>query len=234
MINQTKTEKLMLQPLDPNLWITYRPLRFYGLELGTRMTIIRLADNSLFLHSPVALDPETRQTLDRLGKVQYVIAPNRLHHLYIGDYVPAYPDAHFYAAPGLAEKRPDLVFDHILSSDHAYPWQPEIDHLVFQGLPFLNEVVFYHRPSQTLLLTDLAFQITASSPWLTRILARLGGVYQQLGLPLDLRFLIRNRSAARQSVQAILRWDIQQITLCHGDIITSQAKQKLMQAWQQI
>lgn len=224
----------MLQQLASNLWIIHRPLRFYGLELGTRMTIIRLADNSLFLHSPVALDPETHQALDRLGKVQYVIAPNRLHHLYVGDYIEAYPDAHFYAAPGLAEKRPDLKFDYIFSNDQSYPWQPEIEHLIFQGLPFLNEVVFYHRPSQTLLLTDLGFQITASSPWLTRMLARFGGVYQKLGLPLDLRLLIRNRSDVRQSIQTILRWDIQQITLCHGDIVTSQAKQKLTQAWQQI
>ncbi len=71
--------------LAHNLWIVERPQRFYGLEVGTRMTVIRLADGSVLLHSPVELDAEVRWELDAIGRVRYVVAPNRVHHLYAGD-----------------------------------------------------------------------------------------------------------------------------------------------------
>ena len=56
----------MLRELAPNLWITERPQRFLGFEMGTRMTVIRLRSGDLFLHSPVRLDPELRKQLDAL------------------------------------------------------------------------------------------------------------------------------------------------------------------------
>lgn len=224
----------MFKPFGENIWTTHRPLRFTGVELGTCMTVIRLCNGNLFVHSPVILDQETRNQLDSFGKVKFVIAPNRLHHLYIGDYVTAYPDALIYAAPGLPKKRQDLKFYEVLSDDVPSSWVGEIDQLVFQGLPFLNEVVFFHRQSRTLLLTDLAFNIREDSPLLTRGLARLGGVYKKVGLPLDLNFLIQNRQAARRSIERILSWDFEQITICHGHLITNDGRELLRQAWQWI
>jgi Domain of unknown function (DUF4336) len=51
----------MMRELARNLWVVERPQRFYGLEVGTRMTVIRLAGGSLLLHSPVSLDRELRR-----------------------------------------------------------------------------------------------------------------------------------------------------------------------------
>ncbi len=82
----------MLQELATDLWVTGRSLRFGGVDIGTRMTVIRLADGALFLHSPVALDPELRKELDVLGQVRFAVGPNRFHHLYLGDYAKAYPE----------------------------------------------------------------------------------------------------------------------------------------------
>jgi len=65
----------MLRQLANDLWVTQRRQRFLGLELGTRMTVVRLAGDELLVHSPVALDPHTRAELDRLGRVAYVVAP---------------------------------------------------------------------------------------------------------------------------------------------------------------
>jgi len=103
-----------LRALDENIWIAERPQRFYGLEVGTRMTVIRLADRSLLLHSPVALDSDLRSQLDAIGDVRYAVAPNRVHHLYAGDVGKAYPGARLWLAPGLERKRPDLDFAGVL------------------------------------------------------------------------------------------------------------------------
>jgi hypothetical protein len=71
-----------LVPLAENLWVVARPQTFYGLPVGTRMTVMRLDGGRLLLHSPVVLDPGLRSELDAIGRVCYVVAPNRVHHLY--------------------------------------------------------------------------------------------------------------------------------------------------------
>ena len=43
----------MLTSLHTDLWAVQLPNRFMGLQFGVRMTIIRLSDGSLLLHSPV-------------------------------------------------------------------------------------------------------------------------------------------------------------------------------------
>ena len=86
------------------------------------MTCIRLDDGSLFVHSPVKLDAELRKAVDERGPVRAVVAPNRFHHLFVGEWAAAYPDASVYGAPGLEEKRPDLRFDGSVPETTALRW----------------------------------------------------------------------------------------------------------------
>ena len=80
------------------------PLQFLGMQLGTRMTVIKMKTNSLFLHSLTKLTHVLKNILDELGKVSIIVCPNKLHHLYINSYVENYPKAKLYAAPGLEKK----------------------------------------------------------------------------------------------------------------------------------
>src|SRR5262249_37138380 len=93
----------------------------------TRMTIIRLAKGGLLVHSPVELDAELRHSIDALGETRVIIAPNKLHHLFVQDYIAAYPKARVYAAPGLPQKRPDLRFDDILSDTPQVEWRGQVE-----------------------------------------------------------------------------------------------------------
>ena len=44
-----------LKPVAPNVWIADGGwIGFYGLPFPTRMTVIRLADGSIWVHSPIA------------------------------------------------------------------------------------------------------------------------------------------------------------------------------------
>lgn len=78
------------------------PLRLFGIELGTRMSVVRLSGEGggLWLHAPVALDRPLRETLDGLGRVRFVVCPNLGHHMFAAGYFAAYPDATVYAALG--------------------------------------------------------------------------------------------------------------------------------------
>ena len=45
------------------------------------------------------------EPLDSLGEVAFVVSPNKIHHLSIGDYIDAYPRAQAFASPGLLERQ---------------------------------------------------------------------------------------------------------------------------------
>ncbi len=216
-----------LRPLATNLWVAERPQRFYGLEVGTRMCVIRLASGSLVLHSPVALGPALRRELDALGPVRFVIAPNRVHHLYAGAAVSAYPGSRLWVAPGLARKRPDLGFAEVLGDEAPAAWRGELDQVFFRGRPYENEVVFCHRASRTLLLCDLAFNFGPGAAAPTRLLMKLLRSYGRFGPSTLDPLLIRDRKAARDSLERILAWDFDRIVVAHGDVLESGGREAL-------
>lgn len=73
----------MLRPIDRHLWVAEQPQKFWGLSVGTRMTVILLSQGSLLLISPIKIDLETKAQLDSIGQVEFIIAPNLFHHLNI-------------------------------------------------------------------------------------------------------------------------------------------------------
>lgn len=209
-----------LTALAPDLWVASRPLPLVVGDIGTRMTVIRLRDGSLFLHSPVALDGATREALDALGPVRAVVAPSLVHHFYVGEYGAAYPQATLYAAPGLETKRADVPFAAVLEDEPPAQWADQLEQHVFRGAPIMNEVVFFHPPTRTLLLTDLCFNVVRPFRGRARFFVRLVGA-RGFGPHRIVRFGIRDRLAAQTSLQRILEWDFDRIVVTHGDVLES-------------
>ena len=221
----------MLSELSTNIWVTERPQRFYGLEVGTRMTVIRLADGSLLLHSPVELDAELRRELEALGRVRFAVAPNRVHHLYAGDVAKVYPEARLWVGPGLERKRPDLVFAGVLGDEAPAEWKDEVEQTFFRGRPYENEVVFFHRASRTLITCDLAFNFGPRTATPTRLLMTLLRSYGRFGPSTLDPLLIRDRRAARRSLERILGWDFDRVVVAHGDVLESGGREALRRGY---
>ena len=117
----------MLRSIADDLWVAEQRLRYLGVGLTTRMTIVRLADGILMVHSPIHLTDELKSAVASTGRVGFIVAPNRFHHLFVSDWQKAYPDAQTFCAPGLDTKRADLKFTAILGDDPPPAWADEID-----------------------------------------------------------------------------------------------------------
>lgn len=220
-----------MQRLHPDLWVTDCPLRFLGVELGARMTIVRLPGPKLFLHSPLPATAALVREVTALGPVAYIVAPNRLHHLFVNDWQRACPDASTYVAPGLDTKRADLTITGVLADEPEPGWKGVLDQVLLGGFPYANEVVFFHRPSATLIATDLAFNIGSSSPPLTRLAFRLGGTYGRLSPTLFERLLVRDRTAFRRSLERILEWPFERVVVAHGDVSEKGGREELVSSY---
>lgn len=227
----------VLRQLAPGLWTAEGqadaeiPKFFQKYDFSTRMTVIALADGGLFVHSPVRLSDSLRAELDEIGTVRAIVAPNKAHHLFVGGYVAAYPEARLYGALGLPNKRKDLVFFGLLGDEPRPEWKGEIEQRMVRGAPMLNEVVFFHPATRTLVLTDLIFNVPEGSNWGVPIVCKLMGAAGHFGPHRFIRWAIRNKIAARKSLGFIMRWDFDRIILAHGDIVDTGGKEMLRDAF---
>ena len=205
-----------LTKIAENIWCADHDLYLPGgFHFNTRMTIIRFEDGRLWLHSPIPVKA-LKSEIEALGEVAWIVAPSKLHHLFFPEALSTFPDAETWAAPGLAEKRDDIRFDKELGGN--CPW-PELEWRPIQGAPEMNEFVFYHQPTKTMLCTDLFFNIHEVSNWRSKFLFKLVGVWQRPQQSKVWRFATKDRVAAGQSIQSTMEWDIQRVIICHGEIL---------------
>lgn len=206
---------------------------FRLLPFTTRMTVIRLETGGLWLHSPVHPTPERCRAVDELGPVEHLVAPNKIHSLGIEPWKALYPSATVWASPAFSERHPDITIDALLSNDVEAPWNSEIDHCVIEGHAVLDEVEFLHKPSKTLIITDLIQKHEAArNPWIWRGVKHMAGILGKGGgVPVDIRLSIRDKAAARRSIETILAWDFDNLIIAHGHCLHAGAKDDVARAF---
>ena len=193
---------------------------FYGLEIGARMTVLE-TDRGVLVHAPVGVPPAS------VGAPRWVLAPNLFHHLHVRPWLEAGCEG--WAAPGLAEKRPDLAFHGVVTPD-AQPFGPDVLAVPLQCFPFSNEVVLLHRPSRTLVVTDLVFNLAPSAPWASR-----AAFWCLCGYPGCRTTVIERvgmkREVAKREISALLALDFDRLILAHGEVVETGGRAALAAAF---
>ncbi len=220
-----------IRSLDDGLWVIDHDFSVGGLALGTRTTIIRLADGGLWVHSPGPLSSALADAVHALGDVTCLVAPNLMHHLFLGDWIEAFPAARTFAVAGLEQKRRDLRLDETLGSEPPAAWKGQIEQLCTRGVPKLDEVDFFHPDTRTLVLTDLCFNVQSSDSWLTRVGLRINAAWQRFTPSRLFKSFIKDREALRSSVEQILEWDLDRVVLAHGDVLEQGGRPALAEAY---
>lgn len=209
-----------LREFADGVWIAHAPQRFFGWQLGTRMTVLRLGDGTLLIHSPIEIDPALRAEIETLGPVAHIVAPNLFHHLHAGDAAAAFPEAKLHGPAGLSKKRPDLRFDAELGEPGAERWPSGLEAHRVRGT-LLDETVFFHEPSRTLICADLIENFGSADDWWTRVYLKAGGIHGKTGLSRMLRLAYRDKKQARRDIDRLLEWNFDRIVLAHGDPVQS-------------
>lgn len=194
----------------PGLYTADAPLSFFGLRVGTRMTVLKLDDGSLLVHSPIELSPELRREVDALGEVAHVVCPTTFHHLYAGPWKQAYSRARLAGPKALHRKRGDLRFDGEVTT------MPGLENVAVEG-SMLQETVFVHAKTRTLISSDLTENFDQPVDHLpTRLYLKANGTYLKVGWPRVLRTAYKDRKAARRSIDQLLEHDFDRVIVAHG------------------
>jgi hypothetical protein len=214
----------VLKPVAQDIWIVDSgPLWLLGMPIPLRMTVIRLANSDILLHSPTRCSDDLRREIERLGRIRHLIAPNPFHWRFIQQWRAHCPDTIVTAPRGLSRRyfvrRAGLKIDRELTETAPAEWAGQLDQTIIPARFLLREVAFFHRLSRTLVLTDLVVNLESEKiPLLRRPGARLLGVVAPGGkAPLYSRLLFRlNRRTAADAVWRLLAWNPARVIFSHG------------------
>ena len=223
------------KPFAPDVWLIDSEI---GPGVPVRMTVVRLPTGELLLHSPTRHSPDLQQALTALGPIRYLVAPNSVHWMFCKQWQDAVEDTVTYAAPGLrrrgAVRRAGLRVDHELSDVAPAAWGGAFAQVVVPGGAGFREVVLFHEPSRTVLLTDLVQNFDPGKlPWLLRPAARLlGNAMPTSRAPGHLRAVVLlQRGAASVAARRIVAWAPERIVVTHGRPIVNGAAERLRRSF---
>lgn len=210
--------------VDEGIWILEGDtVSFYGFAYPTRSVVVRLPSGGLWIWSPVALSEDLRRQVAGLGVPEHLVSPNKIHHLFLSAWKEAWPEARLWGPQSTIDKRTDLAFEAALDQDAPADWEGVIDLVRFAGSPIMDEVVFCHRPTRTVILADLSEHFSQGflernwKPW-QRWIAGLWGIVEGKGYaPLEWQLSFLDRRKARTCKAAMLAWNPDKVIMAHGE-----------------
>ena len=93
--------------LETNLWTVIGTLP--GMSLKRVMTLVRLGDGRIVIHSAVALDEPAMGEIEAWGHPAVLLVPNAYHRLDAPAYLSRYPDLEVFCPRGSRAKVEDVI-----------------------------------------------------------------------------------------------------------------------------
>ncbi len=87
--------------------------------------------------------------------------------------------------------------------------------------------MFWHQPSKTVILTDIAFNFDETFPFTSRLAAQVLGSYQTLRPTRLEKWGSFDKEAVEQSIRQVLDWEFDRVIPGHGSIVETHGKAQL-------
>lgn len=212
-----------LKPVDDGLWTVDGPEVSYdiaGVRIAcpTRMTVFLDGRGRIMLHSPTQFDAYLAEAVATLGPVTGIIAPNSFHYLSLGAWADHFHQAAVFAAP-VMPRSVNLPARTQTLTNGAFCKATDV-HIVDGGA--WAEGAFFHKPTGTVILTDLLqnFELARVKGTLASALLWCGGA---AGNPLRASIEMRlaaifagKRRSLRKDFAVIKAWNPNRVLIAHG------------------
>ncbi|MGC2119894.1 MAG: DUF4336 domain-containing protein [Candidatus Acidiferrales bacterium] len=223
-----------LREFAKNVWIAEGSnVRDMGMTFTTR--IVKLGGGSLWIDSPVTVASDTLDRVAALGPVKYLVAATPRHVWRLEAWHALFPQAQLWAArrTPLTLKHENLALTGVLTDVAPEGWAKDLGQLAFKGNPFIEEVIFLHRESRTVILDDLIQRhpLIPGKPLRNALVNFFRVAYPRGGVPLDMKFSFIRRRSARESLAKLLSWDFEKLIIAHGPCVEENAKAFVEQAF---
>jgi hypothetical protein len=223
---------LLREEVSGQIWVQERSVWYGGVRLRSRTTIVKMRDGKLLVHSPGETTAEACRELDALGEVAWIVVPNKFHHLETPALKEKYPSAKVVGPASALARNPAVVLDYELPDPEVRSQLTEFRLLPLAGVPFLDETLFFHEPSQTLIAADLLMCGSPKDHFTWRWASRIYSQYGKYKLPPDVRSRTKPSEELKSSLGELRKLPIQRILVAHSDAIQEQPLETLSAAWE--
>lgn len=204
------------------------PLHAFGIDFRRNVTLLRLRDGRLVVHSTAPFTAADVQSIQRFGRPAWLVDATLMHDTFAQEARAAFLEIPYLAPDGFA--RASGVATSSLQPPPS-DWNGEIDVLEIEGLREIKEHAFFHRASGTLVLADLLFHFPADARGWSRFFAqRIMRLPRLLGISAFFRLMIRDREVFARSMKKLLAWEFAHIVVAHGEPIDREARSVFVRA----
>lgn len=215
-----------IHAIDGELTAFYNQVRF-----PIRTTILTLPTGLLII-SPLPLHLIASQ-IQNLGTPRYVLAPNGFHHIWAHEFVEAYEHVELYASDSLPKRFPGKDWGHVITPETSGDVFGETVKIkLIESVGWLREVVVLHRESESLIVTDLAFNFRREADELSllmKVYVTLAGALGKANVswPFVFIFAMGDIRGLVKELEEVLEWDWKRLIVTHGDIVENGGKSAL-------
>ncbi len=210
--------------ITPDLLVIRHAFSVMGMPLGKTTVAIRLADGTVLVHSAGPLDPSDIVAISELGEVRWLMEANRVHDTFARKLRADFPEAVYCLAAGFPISLKELGPARLLRAVRL-EWAVDLEVLALKGAPRLQEHVCLHRPSRSLILADLVFNLPIAPPQRVPFALRwISGLKAFPGTSRLVKWCVKDRDAFRASLEEMLAWEFDRVIFSHGVTIEQDAK----------
>lgn len=205
------------------------------LESFVKMPIMNLHVQSVYIETEkgkILISPGSQLTAEQLESLDHVtdiVAPNLYHCAGIKKASKVFPDAKLWGPLAADKVKPNIQWEDILT-EQSWPYQNELQMLMIEGMPKVNEVVFLHKETKSLIVTDLCFNMVDVKGFGAWIILKLFGTYKKLAISKFFLNGSKDKTATKQSLDRLLSFDFENIIVSHGENVIGGGKEKLKEA----
>jgi hypothetical protein len=217
-----------LKPIADGLWTLTFPLRFFGLNIGRHVSLLRISNNRLVMHSTGPFSSEQKASITSLGKPTMMLDATTMHDTFSVEAREAFPNVSYLVPEGFPEKAAGS--DTGLLEELDSLTGNELETVRLEGMRFLTEYAVFHPSSRTLIVCDLLFNLVEARGYTRWAMKYLMGVKEWPAIDRPVRIAVRDKLVFNKSLNRVFQWDFDRIIVGHGCVIESDGKRTLLDA----
>ena len=204
------------------------PWRTLGIDFRRNVTLLRLADGRVVVHSTAPFTEQDIAAIRRFGEPSWLVEATLMHDTFAKQARAALPDIPYLAPDGFA-KASGVQTESLLPPPQD--WDREIDVFKIDGVR-MNEHALFHRRSRTLVVADLFFSFPEeTSGWPRFFVRHVMGLPRLFGISFFYRrLIIRDKLAFERSMHTLLNLDFERIIVAHWKPPETDARRAVEQA----
>jgi hypothetical protein len=204
------------------------PWRTLGTDFRRNVTLLRLADGRVVVHSTAPFTQQDIAAIRRFGEPSWLVEATLMHDTFAKEGRKALQKIPYLAPDGFVEAT-EVQTESLLPPPRE--WDGEIDVLRVDGVR-MNEHALFHRRSRTLVVADLFFSFPQeTSGWPRFFVRHLMRLPRLFGISALYRLLvIRDKEAFARSMRALLALDFERLVVAHWQPIETDARRAVEQA----